>query len=107
MSGLTPRQIFGVFGPGAGGHEPSCARVRAAGDKAAAPAAFIISLREKPDFMELPSRCFHCDFCEVGMIHGFKHPINAQSHPRRKSTTKKRRTRSFSIFSSSPSFLRG
>jgi hypothetical protein len=58
MSGLMPRQIFGVSGPSAGGHDRFCAAFgedsEATGDKAATPAAFIISLREKPDFMSDP-----------------------------------------------------
>jgi hypothetical protein len=54
-----PRQIFGALGPSAGGHAFFCAAFRAdgsddgeaTGNNAAAPAAFIICLREKPDFI--------------------------------------------------------
>src|SRR5215510_8525589 len=81
MSGLTPRQIFGAVGPCAGGHETCCASFVAAGERAAAPAAFIISLREKPYFMGRSSGCIGTEYCEVGMVHEIKHPARARPYP--------------------------
>jgi hypothetical protein len=49
-----------VLGPSTGGHKDFCAEAeeaRAGGNNAEAAAAFIISLREKPDFIGQSSGC--------------------------------------------------